>query len=95
MILETAPPIGLDAQRKRRDVEQQHVADAALQNLACTAAPSATTSSGFSSVCGLRPKKSCTVRRMSGVRVVPPTSTTSSMPRREMRVGERLLSPAP
>src|SRR5579883_1657519 len=47
--------------------------------LACTAAPSATTSSGFSSVCGLRSKYSCTVRRISGVRVVPPTSTTSSI----------------
>src|SRR5882762_1605429 len=47
--------------------------------LAWTAAPSATTSSGFSSMCGLRPKNSWTVRRISGVRVVPPTRTTSSM----------------
>src|ERR1700694_3202808 len=36
--------------------------------LACTAAPSATTSSGFSSICGLRSKKSWTVRGVSGVR---------------------------
>src|SRR6266850_1390708 len=47
--------------------------------LAWTAAPSATTSSGFNSVCGLRSKNSCTMRRTNGVRVVPPTSTTSSI----------------
>src|SRR5229473_1816157 len=35
---------------------------------ACTAAPSATTSSGFSSVCGWRAKNSSTVRRTSGTR---------------------------
>src|SRR6267378_3026257 len=46
--------------------------------LAWTAAPSATTSSGFNSVCGFRSKNSWTMRRTSGVRVVPPTRTTSS-----------------
>ena len=46
---------------------------------ACTAAPSATTSSGFSSLCGVRPKSSPTSRRTSGMRVEPPTSTTSSI----------------
>ena len=46
---------------------------------ACTAAPSATTSSGFSSLCGVRPNSSATSRRTSGMRVEPPTSTTSSI----------------
>ena len=46
---------------------------------ACTAAPSATTSSGLSWLCGVLPKSSCTRRRTSGTRVEPPTSTTSSM----------------
>ena len=46
---------------------------------ACTAAPSATTSSGFSSLCGVRPNNSPTRRRTSGMRVDPPTSTTSSI----------------
>ena len=60
--------------------------------LACTAAPSATTSSGLSSVCGFRPKYSWTVARISGVRVVPPTSTTSSISDGErVRVGKGLL----
>ena len=46
---------------------------------ACTAAPSATTSSGLSSLCGARPKRSPTSRRTSGTRVEPPTRTTSSI----------------
>ena len=46
---------------------------------ACTAAPSATTSSGLSSLCGVRPNSSPTSRRTSGMRVEPPTSTTSSI----------------
>ena len=46
---------------------------------AWTAAPSATTSSGFSSVWGTRPKSSCTRSRTSGIRVEPPTITTSSI----------------
>jgi hypothetical protein len=43
---------------------------------ACTAAPSATTSSGFRRLCGVRPKSASTRRRTSGMRVEPPTSTT-------------------
>ena len=46
---------------------------------AWTAAPSATTSSGFSWLCGILPKSSCTRRRTRGTRVDPPTRTTSSM----------------
>ena len=46
---------------------------------ACTAAPSATTSSGFSSVCGLARNSVSTALRTSGMRVEPPTSTTSSI----------------
>ena len=45
---------------------------------AWTAAPSATTSSGLSRLCGTFPNSSCTRRRTSGTRVEPPTSTTSS-----------------
>src|SRR5438876_1010164 len=46
---------------------------------AWTAAPRATTSSGFNSVCGTRPNSSCTRRRTRGIRVEPPTITTSSI----------------
>ena len=45
---------------------------------AWTAAPSATTSSGFMRLCGVRPNSSSTRRCTSGIRVEPPTSTTSS-----------------
>ena len=44
--------------------------------LACTAAPSATTSSGLRLVSGGWPKNSATARRTCGMRVAPPTSTT-------------------
>ena len=50
----------LDAQRERRHVQQQHVlvaSDRAARMSACTAAPRATTSSGFSSQCGSRPEQ--------------------------------------
>ena len=58
--------------------------DAPARMSACTAAPSATTSSGFSSVCGFLPralrwKRSSTSWRTAGMRVEPPTSTTSSI----------------
>ncbi len=46
---------------------------------AWTAAPRATTSSGFNSLCGVRPNSSLTTRHTSGIRVDPPTSTTSSI----------------
>ena len=39
----------------------------------------ATTSSGFTPVCGSRPKNSFTFSRTRGMRVMPPTSTTSAM----------------
>jgi len=45
---------------------------------ACTAAPTATTSSGFTPLCGSRPKRSLTICCTFGMRVEPPTSTTSS-----------------
>ena len=46
---------------------------------AWTAAPIATTSSGFTPLCGSLPKNFLTVSCTSGMRVEPPTSTTSSM----------------
>ena len=47
--------------------------------LACIAAPSATTSSGLRLVSGGWPKNSATARRICGMRVAPPTSTTPLM----------------
>src|ERR1041384_7539818 len=44
-----------------------------------TAAPMATTSSGFTPLCGSFPKNLVTVSCTSGMRVEPPTSTTSLM----------------
>ncbi len=71
---------GFDAERKRRDVEQQLVFHRRpTESPACTAAPSATTSSGFSSVCGRARNSSSTAERTSGMRVDPPTITTSSI----------------
>ena len=46
---------------------------------ACTAAPSATTSSGLSSVWGFERNSFSTAERTSGMRVDPPTITTSSI----------------
>ena len=46
---------------------------------AWTAAPSATTSSGLTPLCGSLPKNSFTCFCTIGMRVEPPTSTTSSM----------------
>ncbi len=43
------------------------------------AAPMATTSSGFTPLCGSLPKNSFTSCWIFGMRVIPPTSTTSSM----------------
>ncbi len=43
------------------------------------AAPMATTSSGFTPVCGLEPKNSSTTSRTLGMRVMPPTRITSSI----------------
>ncbi len=43
------------------------------------AAPSATTSSGFTPLCGSFPKKSFTVSMIFGIRVIPPTKITSSI----------------
>ena len=43
----------------------------------CTAAPTATTSSGFTPLCGSRAKSSRTTCCTRGIRVEPPTSTTS------------------
>ena len=46
---------------------------------ACTAAPTATTSSALTPLCGSRSKSSCTTCCTRGMRVEPPTSTTSSI----------------
>mmetsp|Transcript_45984 Transcript_45984/g.73612 ORF Transcript_45984/g.73612 Transcript_45984/m.73612 type:complete len:295 (-) Transcript_45984:538-1422(-) len=46
---------------------------------ACTAAPSATTSSGFTDMLGSLPVSFLTSSRMAGIRVEPPTRITSSM----------------
>ena len=46
---------------------------------ACTAAPRATTSSGFSLSCTSCPKKSRTLSFTNGTRVLPPTITTASI----------------
>ena len=43
------------------------------------AAPTATTSSGLTPLCGSLPKISLTICWTRGMRVEPPTSTTSSM----------------
>ncbi len=45
----------------------------------CTAAPTATTSSGFTLLLGSRPKMDLTSSWTLGVRVEPPTRTTSSI----------------
>ena len=59
---------------------------------ACTAAPMATTSSGFTPLCGSLPNSSFTMACTRGMRVEPPTSTTSSMsPDDDAGVSQRLL----
>ena len=59
---------------------------------ACTAAPSATTSSGLTPLCGSLPKNSLTTCCTFGMRVEPPTSTTSAISDGLLvGVGERLL----
>ncbi len=87
MILATTPPrasmpreSGVTSSRSRSSV----AADAPARMLAWTAAPRATTSSGLSSVCGFlpraeRPKSWSTSVRTAGMRVEPPTRTTSSI----------------
>jgi hypothetical protein len=44
---------------------------------ACIAAPIATTSSGFTLLFGSFPKKVLTLSTIFGIRVIPPTKTTS------------------
>jgi hypothetical protein len=57
------------------------------------AAPMATTSSGLTPLCGSLPKKSFTVSLTLGMRVMPPTRTTSSISRRgEAGILQRLLA---
>ena len=46
---------------------------------ACIAAPSATTSSGFTPLCGSLPKNSVTASITFGILVMPPTKTISSI----------------
>ncbi len=59
---------------------------------ACTAAPTATTSSGLTPLCGSLPNRSRTICCTRGMRVDPPTSTTSSIcDGLQARVRERLL----
>ena len=60
---------------------------------ACTAAPIATTSSGLTPLCGSLPKNCFTTSCTFGMRVMPPTRTTSSISAgREARVLERLAA---
>jgi hypothetical protein len=47
--------LGLDAEGQRRDVEQQHVLDVALEHAGLQAAPMATTSSGLTPLLGSLP----------------------------------------
>ena len=70
---------GLDAQGQRRDVQQQDVLTSPLSTPAWMAAPTATTSSGLTPRCGSLPKNWRTFSMTSGMRVWPPTSTTSSI----------------
>jgi hypothetical protein len=69
----------LDAQRQRGHVEQQHVLDVAFQHAALDRAPTATASSGLTSLRGSLPKNSFTLSCTFGMRVWPPTRITSSM----------------
>ena len=75
------PARRLDAERERRDVEQQHVLTSPSSTPAWIAAPTATISSGFTPLCGSLPKISCDLRWTAGMRVMPPTRITSSMSR--------------
>ena len=79
-ILSTTPPPDLDAERQREHVEEEHVVLRPLpaSKSACTAAPSATTSSGSMSPSGSRPKTFATYARTAGTRVAPPTRITPS-----------------
>ena len=54
--------------------------DSAVSKSACTAAPSATTSSGSMSASGSIPNSSRTYARTAGTRVEPPTRMTPSRP---------------
>ena len=66
-----------------------------LSTPAWIAAPSATTSSGLTPRCGSRPKKVFTVSITFGIRVMPPTSTTSAMSEaRQAGIFQRLLAGA-
>ena len=63
-----------------------------LRTPAWMAAPTATTSSGLTPLCGSLPISSLTFSCTAGMRVMPPTRTTWSIVGRvEARVGERLL----
>jgi len=68
------PPRVFNAQRKGRHVQQQHVANLARQHAPWMAAPTATTSSGFTPLCGSLPNISRTRSWTLGIRVDPPTS---------------------
>ena len=62
--------------RRSRVTSAAHLATC-LQHAAWIAAPIATTSSGFTPLCGSRPKNFLTVSCTSGIRVCPPTRITS------------------
>ena len=70
--------LGLDPQRERCDVEQQDILDVAAEHAGLIAAPIATTSSGLTPRCGSPPASFRTISTTIGIRVKPPTRTTSS-----------------
>ena len=71
---------GLDAERERRHVEQQlDPARRPREFRPARPRPARPLHPGFSSVCGRARNSSSTAERTSGMRVDPPTSTTSSI----------------
>ena len=78
-----------DAQRKRRHVQQQHVLYFAAQHAPCTAAPTATTSSGFTVRLGL-PNKFLTISK-TGMESNRPPALLHRYRRLQSGIGERLL----
>ena len=67
----------LDAERQRGHVEQQHVLDVALEHAGLDGGADATTSSGLTPLCGSLPNNCFTTSWTFGMRVMPPTRTTS------------------
>ena len=71
--------VSLNAERKRRNVEQKHIADAVIENVCLHRRAERDDFIGVQFGVRYAIEKSRTVLRISGVRAVPPTSTTSSI----------------